>query len=267
MDAKVAAIYRYPVKGLSAEALDRVALSVGQCLPEDRRFAIALGSTEFDPARPQWLSKTHFIMLMRDETLARLGTSFDAGSGVLTIAEAGRTRLRASLAEETGRRDVARFFDEFLADSGGAAAAGPLRVVEAAGHAFADARPKPNATTGKYVSLINLASIRDLEAKIGTAVDPIRFRANVYFDGPPPWREQEWMEREIEVGSRGGGARLRVIAPITRCAATEVNPATAERDIPMVSELMHRFGHNLMGIYAEVVGGGALAVGDALTGI
>jgi uncharacterized protein YcbX len=263
MEAAIAAIYRYPVKGLSAEPLDRVGLSVGQCLPEDRRFAIALASTKFDPARPQWLSKTHFIMLMRDETLARLNTSFAASSGELTIAEAGRTVLRASLTKPDGCRDIARFFDDFL----GGIVAGPLRVVEAGGHAFADARPKPNASTDKYISLINLASIRDLEAKIGAAVDPIRFRANVYFDGPPAWRELDWMEREITFGSLGGGARLRVIAPITRCAATEVNPATAERDIAMVQELMRHFGHNLMGIYAEVMGGGDIAVGDHLTGI
>jgi uncharacterized protein YcbX len=63
----------YPVKGLSAEKLDRVTLTRGECLPLDHRFAIALGSTAFDPARPEWLSKTHFIMLMRDEKLAQCG--------------------------------------------------------------------------------------------------------------------------------------------------------------------------------------------------
>jgi uncharacterized protein YcbX len=256
MKAAIAAIYRYPVKGLSAETLDRVGLSVGQCLPEDRRFAIALASTEFDPVRPRWLSKTHFIMLMRDETLARLSTRFDPRSGMLTVAEAGRTMLQASLVEPDGCRDIARFFDDFL----GGRVAGKLRVVEAPGHAFADARPKHNASTDKYVSLINLASIRDLEAKLGAPVDPIRFRANVYFDGPAAWREQDWMGNEIATG----GARLRVISPITRCAATEVSPTTAERDLPVVAELMRHYGHNLMGIYAEVIGGGDVAIGDSL---
>ena len=52
MAATVTAIYRYPVKGLSAERMDRAALIPGQCLPHDRRFAIALGSTLFDPQRP-----------------------------------------------------------------------------------------------------------------------------------------------------------------------------------------------------------------------
>jgi uncharacterized protein len=60
---------------------------------------------------------------------------------------------------------------------------GPLRVVAAPGHAFADARRKPDATTDKYVSPINLASISALEAAMGVPVDPLRFRANFYFDG------------------------------------------------------------------------------------
>jgi uncharacterized protein len=256
MDAAITMLYRYPVKGLSAESLERVALEVGQCLPHDRRFAIALDTTEFDPAHPHWLQKTHFIMLMRDAVLARLATRFDPDTGMLTITEAGQLLLRAPLTEEQGRRDIGQFFDTLL----GNAVAGPLRVVEAAGHAFADARPKPNASTDKYVSLINLASLRDLEAKLDRAVDPIRFRANVYFDGSPAWAEQNWMERHIEIG----GARLRVIAPITRCAATEVNPATAERDIKMVAELMRHYGHNIMGIYAEAIGGGTIAIGDQL---
>jgi uncharacterized protein YcbX len=257
MDAAIAAIYRYPVKGLSAEKLDRVALAVGECLPHDRRFAIALGSTHFDPSAPQWLSKTHFIMLMRDETLARLDTSFDAQSGLLTIAEGGQALLEAPLTEPNGCQRIARFFDEFL----GEAVAGPLRVVEAPGHAFADARPKPNASTDKYVSLINLESIRALEAAMEAAIDPIRFRANVYFNGPPAWREQDWLGAEIVVG----GAKLRVISPITRCAATEVNPATAARDLAIVSGLVRHFEHNVMGIYAEVVEAGDIAVGDTIT--
>jgi uncharacterized protein YcbX len=258
MNAEIDAIYRYPVKGLSAEKLDRITLDVGQCLPQDRRFAVALGTTAFDPDRPQWLAKTHFIMLMRDEALARLATRFDPATSVLTITERGQVLLEASLLEPEGHRRIAGFFDEFLNGT----VAGPLRVVEAPGHAFADARPKPNAATDKYVSLINLNSIRDLEDKIGRPVEPIRFRANVYFDGLPAWAEQDWIKPEHEIAV--GNAWLRVIAPITRCAATEVNPATAERDIKMVTELMRHYGHNIMGIYAEVIGAGSVAVGDCI---
>jgi hypothetical protein len=256
MAATVTAIYRYPVKGLSAERMERVALIVGECLPQDRRFAIAVGSTLFEPQRPEWLSKIHFIMLMRDEKLAELQTRFDAASGVLTIAEKGRVLLRERMTETEGCRFVAEFFADFLGD----AVDGPLRVVAAPGHAFADARRKPNATTDKYVSLINRASIAALEAAMGVPVDPIRFRANVYFDGASAWSEHDWIDSEITLGA----ARLRVISPITRCAATQVNPVTAKRDLDIVAALGRAFGHTNMGVYAEVVAGGEIALGDAL---
>jgi uncharacterized protein YcbX len=258
MVTTVAAIYRYPVKGLSAEEMDRVTLLPGECLPHDRRFAIALGSTRFDPQRPEWLSKTHFIMLMRDEKLAQLQTRFDPESGVLTIAQNGRILLRGQMSEPEGCRLVAEFFADFL----GEAVQGPLRVVGAPGHAFADARRKPNATTDKYVSLINRASIAALEAAIGVPVDPLRFRANVYFDGASAWSEHDWIGSEITLGA----TRHQVISPITRCAATQVNPLTAKRDLDIVAALERAFGHNNMGVYAEVVVGGEIAVGDALTG-
>ena len=252
----IAEIYRYPVKGLSAEELDRVVLSPGECLPHDRRFAIALGSTAFDPEHPEWLPKTHFIMLMRDEKLAQLQTRFDVESGVLSIAEGERVLLRAPMSDPEGRRLVAEFFTNFLGD----AVNRPLRVVSAPGHAFADARRRPNATTDKYVSLINRASIAALEAAMGVPVDPIRFRANIYFGGASAWCEQDWVDSEINLGA----ARLRVISPITRCAATQVNPVTAERDLDIVAALGRAFGHTNMGVYAEVVAGGEVAVGDPL---
>ena len=236
--------------------MDRVVLAPGKCLPHDRRFAIALGSTRFDPEHPEWLPKTHFIMLMRDETLAQLRTRFDAESGVLAIAENDRVLLHAQITAPTGCELVAEFFTNFLGD----ATIGPLRVVEAPGHAFADARRKPNATTDKYISLINRASLAALEAVIGVPVDPLRFRANIYFDGASPWSELDWIGSEISIGA----ARLRVISPITRCAATQVNPATTQRDLDIVAALGRSFDHANMGVYAEVVAGGEIAVGDAL---
>jgi uncharacterized protein YcbX len=124
----VNAIYRYPVKGLSAEKMDRVVLLPGECLPHDRRFAVALGSTRFDPQHPEWLPKIRFIMLMRDEKLAKLQTRFDAESGVLAIAANGRELLRAAMTVPDGRRRVAEFLADFLGDVDG-----PLRVVEAPG--------------------------------------------------------------------------------------------------------------------------------------
>jgi uncharacterized protein len=256
MPIAISTIYRYPVKGLSPERLERTILAPGRCLPEDRRFAIALASTRFDPAQPQWLPKRCFAMLMRDETLARLATKFDPASGELTVTRQGEAALRARITEPAGSQAAGDFFGDFLGD----AVERPLRIVEAPGHAFADSRKKPDAVADQYVSLINLRSIAALEAAMAADIDPLRFRANVYFDGAPAWDELGWIGSEIALG----GARLKVIAAITRCAATEVNPNTAERDLDITGALQRHFGHNLMGIYAEVTQGGNIAEGDAL---
>src|SRR5580704_259463 len=98
--AKIASLYRYPVKGLSPEPLPSVALAPGQTLPADRRYAIENGPSGFDPADPKWMSKAHFLMLMRDEWLAGLQTRFDDASHVLTISRNGTIAVQGNL--ETG---------------------------------------------------------------------------------------------------------------------------------------------------------------------
>jgi uncharacterized protein YcbX len=258
VSATVTAIYRYPVKGLSPAPLERVALERGRCLPHDRRYALARAGTRFDPAHPQWLHKTAFFMLMRDERLALLRTRFDEASGMFSIARDGRELLAARITDHEGRRTIEAFFREFLADC---APDGPPRIVEAPGHTFADAKRKPGAAFEQYVSFVNLASVAALEAAAATAVNPLRFRANVYLTGVPAWGELEWIGRELAID----GVRLRVVAPITRCAATNVDPASAKRDMEIPATLQRVFRHNFMGVYGEVTAGGELAVGCAVT--
>lgn len=250
MAASIADICRYPVKGLNAECLERVTLSAGEGLPGDRRFALAHGSTTFDPETPQWLPKTHFLMLMRDEKLAQLRASFDSESGVLTVRRAGKPVARGRITEPTGRTLIGQFFAGFM----GRAARGTPHLVEAPGHMFSDAREK-------YVSMINLESVADLERVMRRPVAPARFRANLYFRGAPAWSEFDWIGREIRLGD----ARLKIDARIDRCAATNVNPETAERDMNVPLTLQRGFGHADMGVYARVVEGGDIALGDAIT--
>ena len=252
----VVKICRYPVKGLSAEVLERVALSPGKCLPHDRRFALAHAATHFDPERPEWLPKTNFVMLMRDEKLAQLRTRFEEHSGHLTIERQGQLLLRAQLTDPGGRDRINEFFAGFLKET----VRGTPRVVEAPGHTFSDAGRKPNSTTYQYVSIVNLASIATLEREVRVPVDPIRFRANLYIEGIPAWTEFDWVDSGITVGR----ARLRIVSPIVRCSATAVNPSTAERDLNIPAILQNAFGHAQMGVYAEVIGGGEIIVGDCV---
>jgi uncharacterized protein YcbX len=250
MTATITQIHRHPVKGLNAEPLARVALTPGEGLPHDRRFALAHGSTRFDTQAPGWRPKTQFLMLMRDEKLAQLRITFDEQTGDLAIHRAGKRVVHAKATEPLGRTVIDQFFAGFM----GAAARGAPRLLEAPGHMFSD-------VPEKCLTLINLASVTDLERVLRAPVDPLRFRANIYFEGAPAWAEFDWVGKDIEIGP----ARLAVTARINRCAATSVNPVTAARDMNVLKALQRGFGHINMGVYATVVGGGEIAIGDGIT--
>ncbi|MSO89492.1 MAG: MOSC domain-containing protein [Rhodospirillaceae bacterium] len=247
---QIAAIYRYPVKGLSPESLPDVVLSAGAAVPQDRRFAITHGATRFDAAAPQWLAKTNFLMLMRNERLARLKTRFDDVSNVLTVERDGKIVCRANLSQAGGRM----MLEQVIAALLGTQTQGAPRLVEAPGHVFSD-------DGGAVVSLINLASVRDLERVVRAPVDPLRFRGNVHVEGGVPWQEFTWIDRVLAIGP----TRLKVQRRIRRCAATNVDPVTARRDLNLPLSLQEGFGHTDMGVYAEVVVGGAIKPGDELT--
>ena len=249
MSINIAAIYRYPVKGLSPEPLQRVALKAGEGLPQDRRFAIAHGSTRFDSGAPAWMPKTNFLMLARNERLARLKTSFDDGTGVLTIQRDGKTVASGNLQEIGGRTVIEQFFAAYM----GSEARGAPKIVEAPGHMFSDTPPK-------VVSIIGLDSVRDLERVVRAPLDPRRLRANVYVQGGRPWQEFDWIGKEIRIGA----VRLRGVKRIVRCAATNVDPESGQRDLNIPLSLQQGFQHADTGIYAEVVYGGVVAIGDEL---
>src|SRR5579871_5291522 len=104
--ATLTSIYRYPVKGLSPQPYQRVILKTGQTLPNDRRYAVENGASGFDPAAPAWLAKTHFLMLMRNERLAALRTSFDDTTHVLTIGLDGTEVASGDLETAEGRAAI-----------------------------------------------------------------------------------------------------------------------------------------------------------------
>ena len=110
------------------------------------------------------------------------------------------------------------------------------------------------------MSLINLASIAELETLIGAPVNPLRFRANLYVNGWPAWSEFDLVDREFTVG----GARFKGIKRIVRCAAINVDPDTGIRDLTIPATLMQNFDHMDFGIYAQVIESGEIATGSTV---
>jgi len=253
----IEAIYRYPVKGLSPEPLARVALAPSETVPGDRLYAIENGPSGFDPAAPAYLSKQHFLMLMKNERLASLRTRFDHATHTLSIAAVASHHAPAlarggevtgDLRTAGGRAAIERYFAEFCASE----LRGPPKILHAAGHSFSD-------VARKVVSIINLASVAAIETMVGAPVDPLRFRANVYVDGWPAWSELDLVGKSVTVGR---DVRLKIVKRIVRCAATNVDPSTGRRDLEVPQTIMKNCGHADCGIYAQVMSAGEIAAGD-----
>lgn len=246
---RLAGLYRYPVKGLSPEALDRTEAAAGETLPFDRAYAIENGPGRFDSAAPRHLPKVNFLMLMRDERLATLRTRFEDTSQTLTILRDGKQVARGQLSTPVGRQLIEQFIAAYMAKE----LRGAPKIVHAPGHSFSD-------VAAKCVHIVNLASVRELERVVGRPVDPLRFRANLYLDGLAPWVEFSWLDKEIRIGDVG----LRIFTRTQRCEATNVDPATGARDMAIPAELQRGWGHTDFGVYAKVTTGGTLATGTRL---
>ena len=246
---KIHALYRYPVKGLSPERLEAAAPGRFETILNDRAYALENGPSGFDPRAPAWQPKVKFLCGMKNARLASLDTRFTDADEMFTIRRGGETLLRENLASETGRAAVERFFEAFMEEE----KRGAIRLLRVPGHAFTD-------QAKKAVSLINLATVRELEAMIGKPVHPLRFRGNIFFDGLAAWSENDLVGRTIRIGT----ATATVFKTTNRCAATEVNPETAMRDIPIPQILRERRDSVVLGIYAEIETSGRFAEGDTI---
>ena len=245
----IVSLYRYPVKGLSPEPLEKVSLTPGETVPFDRAYAIENGGGRFDPNAPKYLPKINFLMLMRDERLATLQTKFDDTTETLTVMRDGKQVARGQLSTPLGRQLIEQFFGAFMKSE----LRGAPKIVHAQGHSFSD-------MSAKCLHIVNLASLRELERTVGRPVDPLRFRANVYIDGVEPWAEFGWEGKDVEAGP----VRLRIFARTTRCEATNVDPGTGARDMAIPAHIQRAWGHQDFGVYGKVIAGGEMAVGDTV---
>lgn len=249
---RIASLHRYPVKGLSPERVSGFDLKRGAYVPGDRLYVIENGPSGFDPAAPRWQPKVKYLMLMRNETLARLRTRYLDETTTIVIEQDGREAIRADLSTVEGRAMVEAFLLQALPDE----LRGPPKVLSAPeGFRFTDSRRG-------YVSIINRASVGAIEGWLGRPVDPLRFRGNILVDGLEPWAEFDLVGRMLESRS---GLELKVTDRIVRCPAVDVDPDSGERDMDIPAALRQRLGHADCGVYAEVVRSGALLDGDRLT--
>jgi uncharacterized protein YcbX len=247
-------LYRYPIKGLSAQSLEAVSLITGEGFPWDRAYGFARPKSGFDPENPKPLPKTKFLMLAREEALAMLDTNFDSETGTLLI-NSDQQSASFDITTRSGRADASRFLSEFL----GISPELQPTLYSAKPHRFTDVSVV-SPSMMNAVSLVNLDSVRHLSRQIGKPVEPERFRGNILFSGLAPFSELDLVGKRIAIG----GVQFKVVLRTKRCPAIQVNPNSGKRDLDLPKLLQEYFRHSDMGVYAEVETSGILRCGADL---
>ena len=250
MTARLARIFRHPVKSIGAEDLGGTVLETGRSLPFDREWAVLNDRAKIarrpDGRAGDWGPKANFLTGRAGPSLMAVTAAMQEG-GRLRLAHPQRPVLEI---DPEATADQARLID-WLRPIWPADAPAPMAVVRAPGRPLTD-------ESVPYVSLIGTASLADLSGRAGTALSPRRFRANLWVEGWAPFAEFDLIGREIRVGA----AVLRPMARIGRCRATDANPETGARDIDMLPLLERSYGHTDLGVFCTVVEGGAITRGD-----
>jgi uncharacterized protein YcbX len=250
-NATIQQLYRFPVKGARGERLDTLAIDRAVGVQGDRRFGIKRDASQADG----WAAKVHFRVCMNTPAMA-------AQTPVFTDDASAPVPHRAL---DTGwLAQVATMLDE-----------PKLGILDTQGaYNLVDTNPHTNGPT---ISFLNLASVRALEAETGWSIDPQRFRMNVWYDDDAPWSELAWAKdfpgtQEIAVGD----TRMRIRDACERCLATEANPQSGARDLPILDALAtllkkrgyggspHRGSFHVMGFLATPLADAAIIPGQAI---
>jgi len=249
MTARVAQMWRHPIKSHGREQVDMARLEAGKAFPGDRVWAVAHERSCFDVDRPSWNPSGDFSTCTHGPRLQAITCWTNPQTGKLTLSHPDRQDLTID-ANDHG--DGCEFIQWVMPISLGTRSL-PARLVRAPHEAMTD-------TGYQSISLINLASHRAIEGQLGFGISPLRWRGNLLVEGLEPWEEMGWLGKSLRIGT----AEFEVVETIVRCRATEANPETGQRDVETVKAIFEGFGHRDCGVYLKVSKGGDIAEGADL---
>lgn len=226
----VAGLWRYPVKSMAGEALDRADVS-WHGVAGDRRWAFVRDrvATSGFP----WLTlrdrhdmnayRPAFVDPERPDKSSMRVTSPDG-----TVLDMGDPALAAELSPDgaTAIRQARGTFDSF-----------PL-------------------------SLISTQTIASVGRSVGMDLDVRRFRPNLVITAvePADFPEDDWLGCVLRIG----GFRMRIDKRDGRCVVITIDPATAERTPAILRNVTGR-RDGYLGVYGTTVAPGPVALGDPVS--
>ncbi|MFV0408757.1 MAG: MOSC domain-containing protein [Paracoccus sp. (in: a-proteobacteria)] len=247
MTARLAHIRVHPIKTLGGDDLDHVQLSAGAHLPGDRTYAVlhegALKHLE-DGRLTRWLPKAAFLRGAACPALQAVKGGWRGD--LIRLNHPDRPDLEIDPENPADQQALIGW----LSPLWGADRSAPARLLRGQGPLTDQSQP--------LVSILSLASLHAIEARLGQDIGLDRWRGNLWIEGWEPFAEQDLTGREIAIGE----ARLLVRKPIGRCPAVEISTKTGSRDSDMLALLREMTGTEDFGVFAEVVTGGKITRAD-----
>ncbi|MDA7965669.1 MOSC N-terminal beta barrel domain-containing protein [Ruegeria sp.] len=242
MTGAVSSLWRHPIKSHGREALENVIVTPGQTMPGDRVWAVAHEASKADGS--EWVPCTNFSRTAKAPQLMAISAQLQGDR--VTLSHPNQPDI--SFAPDTEQQAFLDWVKPLMPADRAASA----RIMRVPGRGMTD-------SDFPSISLFNTASHRAVEEKLGHDLSIARWRGNIWLDGLPAWQEFDWLGRDVRIGE----AVFHVRERITRCLATTANPETGERDADTLGALSS-WGHQDFGVYAEVIQGGSIRLGDTV---
>ncbi len=243
---RISAIHRHPVKALGSEALARVALEAGRTMPGDRVWALAHEKSRYDFDDPAWARCSTFLRGATFPALMAVAAE-GAPGGPITFRHPDLEDLTVDPGSPEGEAAFVAWADGLIPEG----MPRPSRLAHAPGRGMTD-------QPAQWISILSDASLAAVAEAAGKPMDRRRFRGNVWVEDLAPWAETGWIGRELRLG----GCLVKVTEPIGRCSATHADPETGTRDLDMLALLTGLGQAENFGVFAEVIEGGEIALGD-----
>jgi uncharacterized protein YcbX len=253
MSSFLSNIYRYPIKGFEALALDQVLLEPHKGIAFDRGFAITNAQLAPTPDGG-WTACQAFVRLTKNVSLPLFKVTFDARSMLLGLRHPDGENIEVALDSALSLGYANTVLQRWFPASPLASHGTPQLLAARDDTGYWD-------HDDAAVSIINAASVAQLGEVAGKPVDPARFRGNLLITNLPAWQELQWPGHRIQIGD----AVLEVLRPIDRCNATSVHPTAGVVDMNMPALLARHAGHVFCGVYAKVITAGHIKAGDTVT--
>lgn len=230
----VIALYRYPLKGFTAEPCESLRVLENGRIAGDRILGFRFANSA--AVNDNWSKKNEMLALVNTPGLAHLQCQFDHKSLRLCLSLDGQVLIEAGL-DAASRRRIAAVVEEYVVDlDENPLAPNPeRRPLKLVGDGIT---PRFQDSEAGQVTLHSRASLEAVAAAVAEPnLSEFRFRSNIVIEGLFAWEEQDWLGRKVRIGE----VCFEVVDSKTRCLATHANPLTGERDLPILTTLKQHF--------------------------